>query len=264
MKHRLFLPCLKAECDVKLLFMSATNSIRTVADIKSILGVTMPDCFMLWGGARLFFKTNVRVRVYTYVQRKRHLRKVIKDLILDHSDRKFVVYSNFASCCAGLRKELFELLHDVGRSDYITLLTGEDFSEQKEFAIRAFVGDLDVGNLNILGAVFSLGLANAGVDNNKLYYGYVNEIPSSAEELAQVIGRFGRRPGSTVETDVVDVVVTLEGYICMLRRIYRTIVNLKSTKDNKTISEVIAKTDLHRVLRLLVLNLGCFQARMAN
>ena len=127
----------------KLLFMSATNSERTVGDITSMLGVTMPTLNMIWGDAKEFFKSNVRLRVLTYVQRKRHLTSALGEHIFPHEKRQFIVYSNFAKRCAGLRKSLYEILHSKQRSDYIVMLTREDFSEQKEFSIRAFVGDID-------------------------------------------------------------------------------------------------------------------------
>ena len=127
-----------------------------------------------------------------------------------------------------------------------------------------FVGGIPVGSLNIIGAVFSLGLGNAGVDHPGLHYGFVNEMPSSIDELAQVIGRFSRRPTSSVKTDVVDILCNLDGYLSMLRQIHYTKVATKKNQNNINKSELLAKSDLLSVLRILVLMRGCFHARLAN
>ena len=79
LKSLLFGPYLKADRHNKLLFMSATNTVRTVGDITSILGVTMPSCYMMWGSASDFIRTDVKLRIFTFVQRKKHLSKALQE-----------------------------------------------------------------------------------------------------------------------------------------------------------------------------------------
>jgi len=148
--------------------------------------------------------------------------------------------------------------------EYILLLTGGDFSEEKDFAIIAFVGDIDIDHLKMISTVFSLALENVGVDNAGLYYGYINEIPSSVEELAQVIGRFGRCSSSTTDTDIVNVAYTFKRFLSILCCIHYTKTKMSTTKINKEMPELFAKSDLINVLWLLVLKLGCIQAQLAN
>ena len=120
------------------------------------------------------------------------------------------------------------------------------------------MGDVDMAPLKIIGSVFSLALGNAGVDNSNLYYGFVNELPSSEEELEQLLGRIGRGLALLRLKMLLIFVATLRGYQSMLRKIHFSILNLKSTQKNKDTTELMSKRDLVSVLRLLVLRLGCF------
>ena len=140
------------------------------------------------------------------------------------------------------------------------LLTEEDIFEEREFGIKTFVGNIDMDPLKIIGSTFSFALGNAGVDNGKLYDSFVNKLPSSEEELTQLMGRFGRRVGSSPAKNIVGIVCTLEGYQSILCRINFSISKLKSTKKNQETTELLAKRDLLSVLCLLVLQLRCFQA----
>ena len=63
-------------------------------------------------------------------------------------------------------------------------IKGSDFSEQKEFAIRYFVGDITVDGLNIIKVILSLGLENSGVGSYNVYCGFVNETVSIEAELS--------------------------------------------------------------------------------
>ena len=81
---------------------------------------------------------------------------------------------------------------------------------------------------------------------------------------SQLMGRFGRRFGSLPSDNVVDIICSLDGYMSMLRRICFSLSKMNSTKANKRDTESLAKCDLLRVLRMLVLRDGCFQARLAN
>ena len=140
----MFEPYIKAgvisDGDYKLLFMSSTNSARTVGDISLMLGLSMPKCHMIWSDSREFLKSNVCLRLYTFVQRNRHLTTSLENYILKHNDgRRFIIYSNFAHRCDGIRKNIFEILHAKGRSDYVLLITGEIF-RAKRICYTSFCG----------------------------------------------------------------------------------------------------------------------------
>ena len=143
-------------------------------------------------------------------------------------------------------------------------LVGEDYSEQKEFSIRAFLGDLNIRKLNIIGSAFSLALGNAGLDNPNTHYGFLNEFPGSIPDLAQLYGRFGRRRGASPNTDALDIRCDLDGYLAMYMRIIFSLQKIKTSKSNMKESERRGKEDLQAVIALLVLRRGCIHARIAN
>ena len=286
LRNNLYSPYLKNNKDPMLLFMSATNTSRTISDLDTILGVKMEVCFMVWGGAREFLKVNVDLRSNSYIQRKKRIASALGTYIIGHPGRQFIVYSNFASRCSNLRQEVIDLLHELGSSGYVVLLVGDDFSEQKEFSIRAFLGkfymyscsisnynsyllccyqgDINIPGLDIVGAVLSVGLGSAGLDNSNLHYGFLNEVPSSVEELAQILGRFGRRLGASPAANCLDITCDLAGFLSMYRRIYYSQTKLQTTASNKKESEYRSRVDLQEVVELLVLNRGCVHARIAN
>jgi len=236
---------------------------RTVGDITSILGVSILECYMIWRSARDFFRNDVYLRLFTFIQRKKHISNALQKYILPSPGRQFVLYSNFAPRCPNLRKDMYDILHETGNDGYTVSLVGEDFSEQKEFSVCTFIGDINLEDL-VVGYNFSLSSGNVGIDHSNGYYGFVNEFPSSVHDVAQIIGRFGRRPGASSCTDAIDIRRDLDGYLSMLRRIPYSLNTLKTTKKNLKESERCMRIDLQVIIDLLVLRLGCIHARIAN
>ena len=129
LKHNIFGPYIRSDPNSKLLFMSATNTNRTVSDLKSILGVDMPECCMMWGSARDYMKTDVNLRLFTYLQRRKHLSLALQQYVFCDDERQFLLYSNYAARYPDLSKDAYNILHDIGNDGYVVSLVGDDFSE---------------------------------------------------------------------------------------------------------------------------------------
>ena len=106
-------------------------------------------------------------------------------------------------------------------------------------------------------------MGNAGIDNPRSHYGLLNEIPPSITVLAQLYGRFGRRPGASPLTDALDIICDLPGYMSMLMRIFY-LKTSKTTAVNIREAQHRAQHDLNEIICLLFLRRGCIHAKIAN
>jgi len=78
------------------------------------------------------------------------------------------------------------------------------------------------------------------------------------------MGRFGRRSYLSPLTGVNDIQCDLDRYCAVYRQIHYSLSKLQNTKQNVITSKQQSKQDFKYMMRLLVLLLGCFQAKIAN
>ena len=80
------------------------------------------------------------------------------------------------------------------------------------------MSDSSLSSLKILGIVISGDVATTGLDVASVKWVLSNEIPPSLLYFYQRMGRTGRSPDATHDTDVFDIRLTWSGYSFLFKR----------------------------------------------
>ena len=250
--------------------MSATMNQYLVNKLESILMLSFHPENVYWSSLEALQKRHIHLQLVHSSQNLRDIKKHLKQYVLSTTDNNYkaIVCQNVASSLKKLQEEL--IIHNID-NNYIgdvVIVEGKLHTELKGEITKSFTGCInDVESLTndddrfyariLLGTTGCIG---AGLDCDDVRLVIRNGVPNSIVNFIQEIGRCGRNREclnqNNTASDHCVLLYNVEDFCYMEQRIH--------SGSNDDDSKKHQLHELYRVLRLIMLDQGCWHALLEN
>ena len=208
---------------VPVLLMTATWDLELARIFELMTGVHPKQELFIWASAKDMKRRQLSIKMQAAQKKGLKIKAHCRELLDGTPDWKGIIYSNSRRAAWNIAASINEWLDREDLAGDTVEIDGELFPEQKFFYTRLFT-DVQAGTggdpyrPRLL--IATAGSAGAGLDCPEVHLVVRDGLPVSVLDLLQELGIAGRRDGASPDTDKFVIMVSLNDYLYLLRRIY--------------------------------------------